>query len=61
VPPRGTCLDLVVHGASPSLPRALPLGEAVQAHASLTAVDPGVAELGLLGYPSASSPPIIGR
>jgi hypothetical protein len=59
--PRGPCLNLVVCGLSPSLPGSIALGDMVPAPKSLSAVDLGVMELWLPGYPSAPSPPISWR
>jgi hypothetical protein len=58
VPSGGTCLDLVVCNPSPSLPRGIALGEAVQAPESLATVDPGITVLGLSGFPGTPSPPV---
>jgi hypothetical protein len=61
MPQGGTCFDLVVHNLGPTEPGGPTLGEAVQAPGSLSAVDPRVIELGLLGYPDVLSPPVSRR
>jgi hypothetical protein len=58
VPPVGTCLDLIVCGPGPTLPRGPTPSEVIQNPGSLVAMDLGVTELGLPGYPGMSSPPV---
>jgi hypothetical protein len=57
----GACLDLDVCSPSPSLPRGIIPGDAVPSLGSLGAMDSGVAEMGLPGYPGAPSPPVSWR
>jgi hypothetical protein len=56
--PLGGVLGLGGVQPSPSLPGSTGSGDAIPALVSLGAVDPGVTELGLLGYPGTLSPAV---